>query len=75
MIQDEQAIEALEATFPLLSGAAFSAAYKKTLAAGMSVLIAEEGYLYEVFPDGTRKQITKIEPPTRVVPGKPIQIR
>jgi hypothetical protein len=75
MIQDEQALQELEEKFPSLSGAAFSAAYKKTLEAGLSVLIAEEGYIYEVFPDGTRKKIKKIEPPTRVDPGKPIRIR
>jgi len=75
MIQDEQALQELEEKFPSLSGAAFSAAYKKTIESGNSVLIAEEGYIYEVFPDGTRKKIKKIELPTRVEPGKPIQIR
>ncbi len=75
MIQDEQALQQLENTFPSRSGDAFSAAFKRTIESGMDVLIAEDGYLYKVFPDGRREKIKKIEPPFSVAKGKPIQIR
>ncbi len=75
MIQDEQTLEQLENTFPSLSGDAFSAAFKRTIESGMDVLIAEDGYIYKVFPDGRREKIKKIDPPYSVEQGKPIQIR
>ena len=75
MIQDEQTMRELEEQFPSLSGVAFSAAYRESLKAGLSVLISENGYIYEVFPDGSRKMIKQVELPTHVQPGKPIRIR
>ena len=53
----DQDIENLENKFPAVSGSAFAAARERALASGQSVLQSEEGAIYEVFPDGTRRRI------------------
>lgn len=68
-------IQKLENQFPAVSGSAFAAAREKALASGNSVLQSEQGVIYEVFPDGRRKVVKKIEPPTSVTPGSKITIR
>jgi hypothetical protein len=71
----DQDIEDLESQFPAASGSAFAAARERVFASGQSVLQSEQGVIYEVFPDGTRKRVKDIEPPTPVVPGSKITIR
>jgi hypothetical protein len=71
----EHDIQNLESQFPPLSGSAFSAARKQALDAGLSVLESEDGAIYETFPDGSRKLVKKIEPPTPVVIGSIFTIR
>lgn len=68
-------IESLETQFPAVSGSAFTAAREQVLASGQSVLQSEQGVIYEVFPDGRRVQVKKIEAPTPVVSGSKINIR
>lgn len=75
MADQENNIEILEGQFPAVSGSAFAAAREQVLASGQSVLQSEGGYIYEVFPDGHRVQVKKIEPPTPVVSGRKITIR
>jgi hypothetical protein len=75
MPDQENDIEALENLFPTLSGSAFAAARERVLASGQSVLQSEQGEIIEVFPDGRRVLVKKIEPPTVVVPGTKITIR
>ena len=75
MSDEEKNIRELELQFPLLSGTAFMAARQQTLASGQSVLQSEQGVLYEVFPDGTRKVVKKIEPPTPIQTGTKVAIR
>ena len=36
--------------------------YWQTLASGNSVYEAKDGIIYEVFPDGRRKEVKKIDP-------------
>ena len=74
MLSEEQ-IEALERQFPELAGTAFAEARARVLAAGLSVLETHDAMLWEVFPDGTRKQLKAMEPPTVVVPGSKFTIR
>jgi hypothetical protein len=62
-------IQQLESQFPAVSGSAFAAARQKVLESGQSVLQSENGIIYEVFPDGCRKEVKKIEPPTQFVAG------
>jgi hypothetical protein len=75
MPNEENNIEMLENQFPAISGSAFAAAREQVLGSGQSVLQSENGYIYEVFPDGQRKMVKKIEPPTPVVFGRRITIR
>jgi len=65
----DQDIQKLENEFPALSGSAFAAARDRVLQSGQSVLQSENGVIYEVFPDGRRKEVKKIEPPTHFVTG------
>lgn len=74
-MQDQEAdIVKLESGFPALSGQAFAAARQRVLASGQSVLESSSGFIYEVFPDGRRVAVKKIEPPTLVEPGSRIRI-
>ena len=75
MPDNNDEIVELEGRFPTASGSAFAAARDQALASGHSVLQSDDGVLYEVFPDGTRKKRKNIEPPTSVVPGSKITIR
>ncbi len=71
----DQDIQTLENQFPAVSGSAFAAAREQTLASGQSVLQSEPGVIYEGFPDGTRRSVKRIEPPTPVVTGSKFTIR
>ena len=75
MSDNEKDIVELEVQFPLLSGVAFAAASQRVLASGQSVLQSDQGVIYEVFPDGTRKHVKEIEPPMPVVPGSKLTLR
>jgi hypothetical protein len=75
MADSESNIEILESQFPLLSGVAFHAARRQALESGLSVLQSEDGFIYEIFPDGTRRKVKEIEPPTSVRSGSKITIR
>jgi hypothetical protein len=75
MADQENNIERLESQFPSISGSAFAAARKRVLASGQSVLQSEQGCIYEVFPDGRRRRVKAIEPPTPVIAGSKISIR
>jgi hypothetical protein len=57
------------------SGSAFAAARAQVLASGQSVLQSEQGFIYEVFPDGRRVRVKQTEPPTPVQAGRKITIR
>jgi hypothetical protein len=71
----DQDIQKLESEFPPLSGSAFAAARKQALDAGLSVVESDNGVIYETFPDGSRKLVKKIDPPTPVVTGSIFTIR
>lgn len=74
MPDQESDILKLEDRFPSISGAAFAAARDRVLASGQSVLLSEQGVIYEVFPDGSRRRVKEIEPPVAVEPGQKIHI-
>jgi hypothetical protein len=73
-ILDEQRIEQLEREFPAASGFAFSEAYVQTLSAGFSVVVSENGGIYEIFPDGQRRLLKTITPPSPAQPGRKLTI-
>ena len=74
MADQEKDIVELENQFPSASDSAFAGARQHVLASGQSVLQSEDGCIYEVFPDGTKRLIKKIEPPLPVVRGRKITI-
>ena len=71
----DQDIQQLESQFPAVSGSAFAAARAHALASGQSVMQSQDGVIYEVFPDGSKVEVKRIEPPTQVVSGKILTIR
>lgn len=75
MNSEEKTIEDLENEFPRLAAGAFLKAREQTLAAGYSVVEAEAGVVYEVFPNGTRKVVKRIEPPVTMPLGTTILLR
>lgn len=70
MSVDEETLSRLEDQVPELVDIALKQAYWQALASGSSVLEAEEGFVYEVFPDGTRKTVKQIAPPSLVAIGQ-----
>ncbi len=62
MEDNEKVIDYLEQQIPELASAATKIAYWQALASGSSVLVSENNEIVEVFPDGSRKFIQKIEP-------------
>ena len=66
MALSEKEISYLEEQIPQLAEYATKQAYWQTLASGDSVMIADDGKLIEVSPDGSRKFIKEIAKPVRV---------
>lgn len=75
MAEQENDIVKLEDLFPPVSGYAFAAARDTVLHSGQSVLQSENGCIYEVFPNGEKRFVKKIEPPVVVKVGQKITIR
>lgn len=71
----ENEIDEMERRFPDVARVAFAEAYRRTLAAGHRVLVSDNGFIYEVFPDGTRKMVKAIQPPAMVVKGSKLTIQ
>ena len=75
MSEQERKLRERELDIPAASGAAFADAFQQAIASGQSVLQAENGKIYEVFPDGRRRFIKQIQQPTAVEPGTKVKIR
>ena len=56
----ENEIENLEQMIPLLASGATTKAYMDSLLAGNIVLEVQKNILYEVYPDGTKKQLKEL---------------
>jgi len=63
MPDQENDIELWESQFPAASGSVFASAREEVLASGQNVLQSENGFIYEVSPNGTRRIVKQIEPP------------
>lgn len=70
----EKEIDFLEENIPDLVGTATKQAFWQTLASGNHVIIAEDGQLLKVFPDGKREVIKNIGKPKKVKVGQKILI-
>lgn len=71
----EEEIQYLEEQIPELAKEAVRQPYLQALASGSSVLIAEDGEIREVFPDGTKRTVEKIAPFVEMQKGRIIQIK
>ncbi len=72
---NERTIEYLEKHIPEMAQAAVKQAYWQALSSGSSVLVAENGAINEVFPDGTIKFVKNIPPSIEMEKGKIIEIK
>ena len=62
----EQELDYLEQQIPFLAETATKQAYWQTLASGDKVIIAENGQLIEVSPNGNRRVLKEIGKPVKV---------
>jgi len=70
MIKQEKTLSYLESHIPEMAASAVTQAYWQALASGNTVLESQNGSLYEVSPDGSRKKLKNIAAPTTVVRGE-----
>lgn len=63
---NEKQIDFLEKQIPIMAEYATKQAYIETLASGDKVMIAENGSLVEIYPDGSRKIVKEIAKPIKV---------
>lgn len=74
MPDEDRQFDRLEEEFPTVAEQAFATARARVLASGQTVLHSENGYIYEVYPNGDRVFVKKIDPPISVVSGHKITI-
>ena len=72
---DEETMRFLEEHIPEMANSAAKLAYWQALASGSSVLECADGVLYETFPNGEKKVLKKMKPPTRVAIGQQFILR
>ncbi len=75
MVYDEKTMCFLEQQIPELAKLAFKKAYWDALNAGLSVVVREGAAIYEVFPDGTKRFVQAVLPPTPAVIGEKRELR
>lgn len=73
MALSDKAVDYLEQQIPELAAIATRQAYWQSLASGDSVLIAENGQIIEVKPDGTRTCVKAVDKP-KVITQKHFRI-
>lgn len=71
----EEEISFLENCIPQLAAAATSAAYWRTLASGLSVLIVEGDAIFEVFPNGRKTLIKNLPPRAKATIGETYELK
>ena len=59
----------------LHNGLIFQETPMRTFQAGLTVLVSEDGVLFDVFPDGQRKAIKNIAPPSITRPGQKLKLQ
>ncbi|MEZ0609595.1 hypothetical protein ACAW74_13850 [Fibrella sp. WM1] len=67
MILSDDELDFLEQQIPELAELATRRAFWQTLASGDHAVVAEDGLIVEVSPDGTRKVLKTIEKPQHIV--------
>ena len=71
----EKALNYLELHIPEMALAATKQAYWQALASGSSVLVSQDGYVIEVFPDGSTHIIEKNHPSVAITTNKIINLK
>ncbi|MFA6917090.1 MAG: hypothetical protein WC222_11880 [Parachlamydiales bacterium] len=71
---NEEMICFLEESIPEIADAAVTRAYWHALASGGSVLERRDGNLVEIFPDGRRQVVRKLQPTMDVTIGQKVEI-
>jgi hypothetical protein len=61
MALTEKEIKELEEQIPQLAGEATANAFKRALASGDTVVIAQEGKIYQINPDGSRSELKALK--------------
>lgn len=74
MSMTDDTLDYLEKQIPELAETAVRQAYWQALASGSHVLEACDGFLVEIAPNGTRKIIKQLTPPTPAIRGQRILI-
>jgi hypothetical protein len=69
-IVNETDLDELESQLPAAADSVFSDAYEQAIRMGLSVVVAIDAQVIEVFPDGSKKHIKTIKPATPAVPGQ-----
>ena len=73
-MRSDKELDFLEEMIPELANSAVNKAYVDTLSSGKSVIEAIDGVIYEIFPNGTKKIIKKIENDIDVSKNKKLTI-
>lgn len=71
----EKEIQNLEEKFPYIAQTSAKQAQWETLSSGSSVLMVEDGEIIEMFPDGRKVLIKKIEPHISLKKGTKFEIK
>jgi hypothetical protein len=73
--QEDLELEKMEREVPAFSAAVLGAAYRKAMDSGLSVYVARQEAIFEVFPDGRKPRfIKKVDAPTQVRVGTQVRI-
>ncbi len=64
-----------EDQIPLLAAIAVERAFRHALDAGLVVMIADSGIIFEEFPDGSRREFKRIPPNVPVTCGQIIRLQ
>lgn len=67
---NETNLQELESQLPAAADSVFSDAYEQAVRMGLSVVVAVDAQVIEVFPDGSKRHIKTIKPATPAVPGQ-----
>ncbi|AHC35762.1 MULTISPECIES: hypothetical protein [Pseudomonadaceae] len=67
-------IDRLEAMIPKLAAVATNAAYLRAVAAGHSLIMAKDGVLVQIHPDGSEKKLRDLCSKHRVESGKTFSV-
>jgi len=72
----EKEMDKLEGIIPQLAQTALNQAYNEALEKGLSVVVSNysEGGIFEIFPNGEKRLIKKIDAPLKTTAGSKIEI-